>query len=110
MDALLTNTQSIQGIYPYWDFQVVGNIVPILQGQIEQSQEAIVIAYTQKNLIPQLPDVGINWTGLLSGNENFSSIDVAIVQGLSQAGLPYKPYYSLTGVNNNNVNVRLIKQ
>ena len=110
MDALLTNTQTVQGVYPYWDFQVAGNIVPILLGQIEQSQQAIVIAYTQKGLIPQVPQVGVNWTGLLAGNDNFSSIDTQIVQGLNQAKLPYKPYYSLSGSSNNAINVKLVKQ
>lgn len=110
MDALLTNTQTVQGTYPYWDFQVAGNIVPILLGQIEQSQQAIVIAYTQKGLIPQMPTVGVNWTGVLAGSENFSSIDVDIVAGLNTAKLPYRPYYSIVGANNNGINVRLIKQ
>jgi hypothetical protein len=97
MDALLTNTQAVAGAYPYWDFQVVNGQVPILQGNVALSQEATVIAYTQKNLIPQLPGVGVNWTGLLLGSETLSSIDSQITNGYQQNSLPFKNVYSQSG-------------
>lgn len=97
MDALLSNTQTIQGFFPFWDFQVVGNIVPIIHDQEEQSQQATVICYTQRNLIPQLPTVGINWTGLLLNSETLSAIDSQIVSSLQQNALPYKAVYTQDG-------------
>lgn len=97
MDGLLANTQTIQGFFPFWDFQVVGNIVPIILGAEEQSQQATIIAYTQINLIPQLPRVGINWTGLLLNTETLSAIDSQIVTALQQNALPFKPVYTQEG-------------
>jgi len=97
MDALLANTQTVQGFFPFWDFQVVGNIVPIINGVEEQSQQATVICYTQKNLIPQLPGVGINWAGLLLNNETLAAIDSQIVTSLQNNSLPYKAVYTQVG-------------
>jgi hypothetical protein len=97
MDALLSNTQTIQGFFPFWDFQVVGNIVPIIYTQEEQSQQATVVCYTQKNLIPQLPGIGVNWTGLLLNTETLSAIDSQIVTSLQQNALPYKAVYKQVG-------------
>ncbi len=97
MDGLLSNTQTIQGFFPFWDFQMVGNIVPIIYDKEEQSQQATVICYTQKNLIPQLPGIGVNWTGLLLNSETLSAIDSQIVSSLQQNALPYKPIYKQVG-------------
>jgi hypothetical protein len=107
MEALLTTTQTIAGAYPYWDFQVVGGIVPIITGTEEQAQNANVIAYTQKGLIPQAPAIGVNWTGLLVGNESPLGIDTDIVQGITLANLPYRPTYSLV---KNNLIVNIVHQ
>lgn len=105
MDALLTNTQLVTSQYPFWDFQVVGGSVPIISGTEERSQQAAVLAYTQKGLFPQLPNAGINWTALLLNSESLSNIDTQINQALNQAQLPYKPQYKQ---NKNVLNVNII--
>jgi len=97
MDALLTNTQFVNGAYPYWDFQIVGGIVPIISGSEEASQCAAVLAYTQFGLIPQLPSVGVNWTGMLTSVETLDSIDTQISTTINQAQVPYKQTYQLNG-------------
>lgn len=99
MDALLTNTTQQFAGYQYWDFQVSGDVIPIIYNKEEESQQATVLAYTQLNLIPQLPKVGVNWTGLLSGGESMLSIDTQIVMAISSAGLKYKPVYKVSGRN-----------
>jgi hypothetical protein len=107
MDGLLANTQTVQGFFPFWDFQVVGDIVPIILNVEEQSQQATVICYTQKNLIPQLPTIGINWAGLLLNTETLSAIDSQIVTALQQNSLPYKPVYTQEG---NKLKLNVVQQ
>ena len=94
MDALLTQTQNPVNSLPFWDFQVASNIVPILSGTLEQAQQASVLAYTQLNAIPQLLNVGVNWVGLLMGNDTFANIDSQISTAMHLASLPYKALYS----------------
>jgi len=99
MDALLTNTQNVVGAYPYWDFQVVNGSVPIIYDAEAELQEAIVCAYTQKGLIKQLPNVGVNWTKALVGTNTILDVDAEIIKNLYDSKLRYKPIYDQNTIN-----------
>jgi hypothetical protein len=69
-----------------------------------QDQRAAVSAYTFQGTIPGKPDIGINWEGLYSGNEEtLVDVDNAIKQAIQDnAGIPegpngtYVPTYKTT--------------
>lgn len=58
-----------------------------------QDQRAAVSAYTFRGTIPGKPDVGINWEGLYSGNdETLVDIDNEVKQAIQQnAAIPEGP-------------------
>ena len=84
MDGLLQNTKTpptVGGVpgLPYWDFQIdqYGN-VPMIYGVRQDEQQAAVSAFVNLNSIPQLPGIGVDWLGALTGNTTFGQIDSQI--------------------------------
>lgn len=67
-----------------------------------QDQRAAVAAYTMLGSIPGMPDIGINWNGLYSGDsETLVTIDNSVKQAIQKyAGVPtdyaksYTPVYT----------------
>ena len=101
MDGLLQNSVTplpIAGVpqLPQWDFQVdqYGN-VPMIYGDRQNQQQAAVSAFIVLNGIPQLPGLGVDWLGALTGNTTFGQIDSQINQSISNCGLNYVQKYSI---------------
>lgn len=86
-----TTTDSI------WDVKTEnGSIVPVISGKKENVQIATLAGFLQKGSIPQLPDMGVNWAGFLSGAVSFGELDGEIREALKQAGKEdYMPVYSI---------------
>ena len=111
MDALLTQTQTPINALPFWDFAVANNVVPILQFPQDQAQQASVLAFTQIGLIPQIPNAGVNWTGLMINQDTISNIDTQITASLNAAKMPYKVSYSTVYVANaNQLSIQVVPQ
>ena len=96
MDAQVGSVQTTTvGAYPTWDFVMVNGNVPIVSGNLEASQQAAVGAFTQLGLIPQMPNVGQDWIGLITGTATLSQIDVSINDTLATNGKSsFAPSYS----------------
>jgi hypothetical protein len=98
IDAQMTSTVTSSSAYPTWDFNVVGNIVPIIQDTLAEQQSANVAAFLQIGTIPQLPGIGVDWTGYLTGNLSFGDLDQAIRASLLAVGLStFSPNYDIVG-------------
>ena len=104
MDAQLNTTQQTPQGYPLWDFLVVGGNVPIPSTIREQEQQAACAAFTNLNAIPQLPGIGVDWTGAMTGNTTFGTIDSQINTAIANCNLNYGPVY---GAKNGNLTVTI---
>ena len=92
-----------------WDVKTEdASIVPILSQEEENVQIATLAGYLQKGSIPQLPNVGVNWSGFLTGSLNFGELDGEIREALKQTGKEdYMPVYS---INNDNLVLNIEKE
>lgn len=82
--------------FPVWDLKVESGIVPILTDDKEDIQGAILACFIEKNTVPELPDVGVEWTGYLTGEISFGELDAQIRQSLSNAEKDeFRPEYQL---------------
>lgn len=113
MDMQLQSSQTPANSYQIWDYQVVGNIVPILNdsgnvGSLEDNQHATVAAYLQYGSIPQLPQFGVQWMEFFTGQVNFGIVDGQIKQNLISTGLQsWFPNYDIV---NEKLTVRVVNQ
>lgn len=81
-----------------WDIKTEGGIVPIISGNKENVQVATLSGLLQKGSIPQLPDMGVDWAGFLTGTVSFGELDGEIRESLKAAGKEdYMPVYSISG-------------
>lgn len=81
---------------PIWDVKVKNGIVPIISGNDEKIQNAILAGFLELGTIPQLPDVGVNWPGFMTGAVSFGELDTGIRQSLQDAGVgQFQPDYDL---------------
>ena len=78
-------TQEATTTYPVWDLEVENGIVPILKDEEENIQQAILAAFIEKGTVPEMPDVGIEWTNYLTGDLTFGELNAQIRQSLSNA-------------------------
>lgn len=79
-----------------WDIKTDGGIVPIISGNKEEVQVATLAGLLQKGSIPQLPDMGVNWAGFLTGSVSFGELDGEIRESLKASGREdYMPVYSI---------------
>ena len=60
--------------FPVWDLKVENGIVPILTDDKEDIQGAILACFIEKNTVPELPDVGVEWTGYLQAQSRSESL------------------------------------
>jgi hypothetical protein len=86
-DAKVRNTSAETGEFPTWDFYVVGGICPLITGDEEAEQRAAVCAFTQYGAIPQLPEVGVDWTGFFTKKLSFADLDAAVRTALQDSEL-----------------------
>lgn len=87
MDAQVQSSVSTDTSFPTWDWNVIDGIVPIIEGIKETEQSATIATYLQLNTVPQLPLVGIPWTGYLTENIDFSVVDNTIKNTLIGLGI-----------------------
>lgn len=103
MDAQLNGIGAVGLNAPQVDLNVPvaatgSHIVPILTGQPESDQQAQVIAAMFKDSIPQLPGVGPDWLGFLTGGGtvSFPELDGQVRAHLGLGGhSDYFPDYNI---------------
>lgn len=97
-DATVDSSAIVLNEYPIWDLKVVNGVCPLVSGDAEEQQRAMVTAFIQLGTIPQLPDSGIDWTGFFTKRLIFGDLDVSIRQDLIAAGLDdFDPSYEING-------------
>lgn len=81
-----------------WDIKTEGSIVPILTGEQENIQIALLACFLEKGTIPQLPEMGVEWTKFLTGDVTFGELDMQIRDSLQNAGkMDFIPDYQIDG-------------
>lgn len=86
------------GDYASWDVDAKGGIVPILSGGKEEVQCATLACFLEAGTIPQIPSMGVDWAGFLTGSKTFGEIDAEIRQSLIAAGREdFRPEYRIDG-------------
>ena len=84
--------------YPVWDIKTDGDIVPIISGDKEDVQTATLSCFLEKGTIPQLPDVGVEWSAFLTKDKTFGELDAEIRDSLRKADkVEYQPNYQIDG-------------
>ncbi len=82
---------------PVLDFNLSfdGNLITIT-GSAEEKQRAIVAAFTQRGTIPQLPETGVQWAELLTGQVGYSEVNSQILQAIHESAgtFAYIPKYT----------------
>lgn len=88
--------QEKTAVFPIWDLKVENGIVPVITDDKEDLQGAILASFIEKGTVPELPDVGIEWTGYLTGKISFGELDAQIRQSLGNAEKDeFRPVYQL---------------
>lgn len=83
---------------PVWDLKVEGGIAPIISGETENVQIASLACFLERGTIPQLPDVGVEWTKYLTGGMTFGMLDAQIRESLKNAEMSeFRPDYQIEG-------------
>lgn len=97
MDIKL-NTFDSSGDYPVWDISTENKISPILTDEQSEIQDATLACLLERDTIPQLDDVGVDWAGFLTGEKTFGMIDAEIRDSLQKAGFDdFRPEYKIEG-------------
>jgi hypothetical protein len=78
-----------------FDLSSDGNLTTIT-GTAEEKQRAIVAAFTQRGTIPQLPDTGVQWVELLTGQIGYAEVNSQILQAIHESAgtFAYIPKYT----------------
>lgn len=93
---LKMNSEDITTAGVVWDCQVKDGIVPIISGEDESLQNAILASFLIAGTIPQLPDAGVPWTKYLEQKLTFAEIDYYIRDSLYKCEKSnYYPEYSI---------------
>jgi hypothetical protein len=88
MDALMNHSEVIgANANQTWDFMQVDGIVPYVQGTEEEDQKAEIACFVQLGAIPQLPTIGVDWTGFFLKEKTIGDLDFSIRKQLSDSGL-----------------------
>jgi hypothetical protein len=97
---LKMKAENIKSTGSTWDCKVINGNVPIISGEEENLQCAILAGFIQKSTIPQLPDVGVPWTDFLTKKITFGELDYYIRDNLLKVGREdYTPQYEIDGNN-----------
>jgi hypothetical protein len=113
MDAQLNGLANTLPNLPSLDVYVAPaatgkHIVPILTGTAEEEQQAQVLCQLTLNMIPQLPGIGNDWIGFLTGSIAFLQLDMEIRQTLANGG--HEDYYPDYSIVNDALTVQAMKQ
>ena len=81
-----------------WDFTIKSGICAILSGVAEAVQQAGVASFLNYGGVPQLPNVGVPWTDLLTNQTSMPVVNSSILSNLATAGLSqFSPQYGNVG-------------
>jgi hypothetical protein len=88
------------GTPPTWDVFVVpgvgANIVPMISGPLENTQEASVACGMQLGMCPQNPAAGCDYLGFLTGTVAFGTLDAQLRAFLASVGRSdFYPNYAI---------------
>lgn len=86
MDAQM-KTQEMTSTFPVWDVKLVDGEVPIIQGDTEDIQTALMATVLELGTIPNLPNAGVPWTDFLTGKIVFGELDSYIRESMNNAGM-----------------------
>lgn len=93
---LKMNSEDITVAGVVWDCNVQDGIVPVISGEDEGRQNAILAAFLIRGTIPQLPDAGVPWTKYLTQEMSFAEIDYYVRDSLYKCERGnYYPEYSI---------------
>ena len=82
--------------YPVWDVRVTNGIVPIISGNEERMQTAVMAGFIEMGTIPKLDNVGVPWQAFLSGKITFGELDASIRTSIRSAGVEeFYPQYEI---------------
>ena len=96
MDVFITNYTTTEK-EPIQDFVITRKgELKLLSGEAETEQRAILSAFLQKGSIPQLPDTGVEWAELITGDITPAEINSQIIKSIHECANTYSylPYYS----------------
>lgn len=94
---LFVQSYTTQDQEPILDFEITGKgELTVISNEAEIKQRAIVSAFTQKGTIPQMPDTGVDWTGLVLGEVSPAEINSQVMQQIHECAdtYSYLPKYS----------------
>ena len=75
---------------PVLDFEIQSDgMLTILFGETAIKQRALVASFTQKGTIPQLPNTGVEWAELLTGQVSPANINSEIFNVMHNAADTY---------------------
>jgi hypothetical protein len=95
-DAQMASTITPVDGFPMWDFNVVGQDVPYIEGIEEEAQAAEIACFTQRGLVPQLPYVGPDWLSFFMSKITFGDLDAMVQDALTTAAVRnFFPDYSV---------------
>lgn len=84
---------------PIIDFKVSssGELITV-SSEAEIKQRAIVASFTQKGTIPQLPNTGVEWAQLLTGDTTPAEINSQVMKQMHECAntYAYLPKYLVT--------------
>jgi hypothetical protein len=69
-----------------WDCEVENGMVPIITGDSEDLQCAILAGFLITGTVPQLPEAGVPWTDFLTGKITFGVLDFYVRESLLNVG------------------------
>ena len=99
MDILLSsNTDKSTGL-PTWDFSLRKGVVQTIEKTAETKQRAVLASFLQVGTIPQLPNTGNPWLGVVLGEKNLLDADATVrsnIQNLAGT-FSHVPVYSTSG-------------
>lgn len=97
MDVQMRSYTDRETKEPVWDFIMTdGELKFITSPTAEEKQRAVVAAFLQKGTIPQLPDTGTDWAGLLTDKTTAAQVRADVLDNIHNLAdtYAYAPVYS----------------
>lgn len=87
---LFVNSFKDENQQPIRDFVVTSKgQLKFISGENEIEQRAIISAFTQKGTIPQLPNTGVEWVEMLTGDVTPAEINSQILKSIHECANTY---------------------
>jgi hypothetical protein len=96
MDAKMTNsTVDVNGNI-IWDYEIDNGICRFITGEEADLQNAQIATFQVMTLIPQLPNIGVDWLTYMTVQNNFGILDASVRENQDNAGVVgYFPVYEI---------------